>query len=291
MPPHSLVETDTGRFAYVERGGRTAPLVLCLHGFPDHAPSFVPVMDQLAAAGYRAVAPWMRGYFPSVLDGAFDADHLGADVIALASALAPGGPVSLVGHDWGAVATYAALLASPDRFRCAVTMSVPHPRAFLHNMARAPGQVLRSWYMFFFQVPRVAERVVEARHLALIRRLWKVWSPGYELSPAAFRELERCLGHSLPAPLAYYRAMFRPDRAARQRLRDVDAMTIRVPVRYLHGDGDGCISASMGRGQERYFGEAFDSELVRCAGHFLQLEQPSHVARRIAEWLDRWHPV
>ena len=85
----------------------------------------------------------MRGYFPSVLAGPYDGNTIAKDVIALADALSPNAPISLVGHDWGAVVSYPALAAAPERFRCAVTMSVPHPRAFIANLARTPRQLLR----------------------------------------------------------------------------------------------------------------------------------------------------
>ena len=289
MPPHSLVETDTGRFAYLERGDADAPLVLCLHGFPDHPLSYVAVMDELAAAGLRAVAPWMRGYAPSVVEGPYDPDTIAADVIGLADALSPNRPVALVGHDWGAAATYLAAIAAPHRIRCAVTMSVPHPIAFVRNLLKHPAQVRRSWYMLFFQLPRIPERAVPARQLALIRRLWRTWSPDYQLPAAMWDALERCLRDSLPAPLEYYRAAFRPDRDARRRMREPGAMDVHIPVRYLHGDRDGCVGAEMARGQERLFRSDYDMEVLAGAGHFLQLERPTEVAERIIAWLDA-HP-
>src|SRR5689334_17801857 len=134
----SLGERDTiryaalphGRVAYYEQGDRGAPLAVLAHGFPDFPKTFFPLMDRLTAAGYRCVAPFLRGYVPSTVEGPFHAARLGDDLAELSNALSPGAPPLLVGHDWGAVATYAVLERRPASFRRAVTLAVPHVAAF-----------------------------------------------------------------------------------------------------------------------------------------------------------------
>jgi pimeloyl-ACP methyl ester carboxylesterase len=212
------LDATTGSFQALAAGPKDAPLVLVLHGFPDAPPTFAPLLGELAARGFRAVAPWARGYAPSDLEGPYDVETLANDVLALCDELAPDGEhVHLVGHDWGAVVTYTACGLAPGRFGASVALSVPHPLAFLRATTRT-AQVLRSWYMFFFQLPG-AERLAAARDFTLIDRLWRTWSPGYVL-PAALRdEVFGCLRASWPAPLLYYRAMFRPFGEAMRRLR------------------------------------------------------------------------
>lgn len=272
------------RFAHIERGDAGAPVVLCLHGFPDHAPSFEPLLDRLAAAGYRAVAPWMRGYAPSPVDGPYDTDQLARDVIEMAGDFSPAAPVHLVGHDWGAVATYAALLAAPERFRRAVAMSVPRLPTLFRALLRDRAQRRRSWYIYFFQLPLVPELVLPRDDFALVDRLWRTWSPGFELPDADRAALHACLAASMPAPIAYYRAMTRPLRAAPARLRPpTDAIT--VPTLYLTGERDGCIGPEVGRGQERFFAGPFASRVLPDVGHFMQLENPDAVAGHIIDWL------
>jgi pimeloyl-ACP methyl ester carboxylesterase len=95
---------QVGPFAALAAGPPDGELVLCLHGFPDHAPSFEALLEELSQAGRRAVAPWMRGYAPSTLEGPFDLTQLASDALAIAESLSPKRPVSLVGHDWGALA-------------------------------------------------------------------------------------------------------------------------------------------------------------------------------------------
>ena len=281
-----LLETATGPFAYLAEGALDAPVVLCLHGFPDHAPSFGPLMSHLAAAGYRAVAPWMRGYAPSTPRGPYHVDQLADDVVAIAAELSPLQPVRVLGHDWGAVATYQALSKAPERFAAAVTLSVPHPLAFVDNLRRQPAQLRRSWYMFFFQLPALPEQVVPRRDFAFVDRLWRAWSPALRLDPNDMAALKQCLTASMPAPIEYYRAMAQPPRAARARARQAARRRIATPTLHLHGGDDGCISPDACRDQGRWFDGPFRSETICGVGHFMQLEAPAVIAAAAARWFD-----
>ncbi len=282
----AFVDTPAGRFAYLESGPSTGRLVVCLHGFPDHPESFAPLLQRFGAAGYRAVAPWMRGYAPSVLEGPYGADQLADDAVAIGRAL--GGPFALVGHDWGAAAAWVACARAPVDMACAVTMAVPHPLAFLRHVSRRPGQLRRSWYMAFFQLRGVAERVAARGDFALIDRLWRAWSPGFELDDASRRRLHECLAASMPAPLEYYRAL--PRSAALLRWLRAPERKVGVPVLHLHGERDGCVDPAATRGQRDHIDGPFECELIAGAGHFLHLEEPDQVARRALHWLRMYFP-
>ena len=156
-------------------------LALCLHGFPDDAGSMRPLLSRLAEAGLTAVAPYMRGYAPTdrAPDDDYSASALGADAVALAAALAEEFDTIdavLVGHDWGAVAAYAADWTDPEAFTRLVTIAVPP--GFDALLLQYPRQILRSWYMWFFQLPDVPERAIRWREFALLELLWGTWSPG-----------------------------------------------------------------------------------------------------------------
>lgn len=274
-----------GRFAYLAAGAEDGPLVVCLHGFPDHAESFAPLLARLADAGYRAVAPWMRGYAPSTLDGPYHGEQLADDALAIARALAGGRRFALVGHDWGALAVWSACARAPADLACAITMAVPHPVATARHLTRHASQLRKSWYMLFFQLPRAPERALARSDFALVDRLWRDWSPGFALEDGARRRLHACLAASLPAPIDYYRAVPRQLlalRAARGR--------IAIPVLHLHGADDGCIEPAAAAHQSRFMKGPFASQVIAGAGHFLQLERPDEVAARTLGWLRDHHP-
>src|SRR5205807_3317041 len=103
------------QFHYLEAG--SGPLVLCLHGFPDHARSFRFQLPALAKAGFRAVAPYLRGYAPTDVPeaGPYQSAALAKDAVALIDALSPKEPAFVFGHDWGALAAYGAAILAPNR--------------------------------------------------------------------------------------------------------------------------------------------------------------------------------
>ena len=135
----------------------------------------------LVAAGYRAVAPFQRGYAPTSVpaSGLFQSGVLGVDANALHEALGADGDAVIIGHDWGASGTYTAATLEPNRWRKVVAMAVPPgpaiAMAFLGNF----DQLKRSWYMFFFQHP-LSDHIVASNDMAFIDRLWTQWSPGYD---------------------------------------------------------------------------------------------------------------
>ena len=155
----------------------SAPLVLVLHGFPDTADSFRPLLKALAGAGLRAAAVYQRGYAPTEL--AADRDYsplmLGRDVLALIEHFGVE-KAWLVGHDWGAVAAYAAAAMRPDRVAGVVAASVPHLRRYLLRLSR--GQLRASRYMLRFQWPG-AERALARDGFAALDALVREWSPGW----------------------------------------------------------------------------------------------------------------
>ena len=275
-PDVLFVETSRGRFAALTDGPVGAPVVVCLHGFPDAPGTFRGLMAALAAAGFRAVAPWLRGYAPSPLTGEFGAPALGADLLALCAALHAD---RVVGHDWGALAVYAALSQAPTQLHAAVTMAVPELPVALGNLPHAPLQLWRSRYILLFQLPG-AEHWLRRHNFAYVDALWQRWSPALTPPAAHLGDVKETLLASGVAPLQHYRAMFRSLLARVPR-----AEQSPTPLLYLAGADDGCIGPELGRGQSARHRGRYAERIYPGAGHFLHLERPHEVATDVIAWL------
>ena len=173
MPPATIaIELDHVRLGALTWGSDDGPLAVLLHGFPDSAHTWRHLGPVLAEQGYRVVAPFTRGYAPSgvPIDGRSDVGALMDDAVGVHEALGGGADAVLVGHDWGGMTADALAAHRDSPFRRVVAMAVPPVSALpLRETARhVPGQVRRSWYMAFNQLPVLPERSLDR----LVPRLW-----------------------------------------------------------------------------------------------------------------------
>jgi pimeloyl-ACP methyl ester carboxylesterase len=278
-------------FTYLHAGPPDGTLALCLHGFPDHAPTYTALLGELAAAGFHAVAPWMRGYHPTTLapDGNYQIASLALDAIGLADALVGDGPAVLVGHDWGAIASYTAVAHAPARFERLATMAVPHAAAVGAHIFE-PAQLKRSWYQFFFQMG-VSDAVVPMNDYTVIDTLWADWSPGFTPDPAFMRDLKQTFDAPgcLSAALDYYRFTFgaKESDPALEAVGAGFTQPTPVPTLYLHGTDDGVMGAEIVVEEELrpFFPAGLELVMVPGTGHFLHLEEPALVNGRIVSFL------
>ncbi|MBC6461700.1 alpha/beta fold hydrolase [Actinomadura sp. HBU206391] len=272
-------------FGYLAEGPSDGPLALCLHGFPDSARTWRHLLPVLADAGFRAVAPFMRGYAPTSVpgDGAYQTGALAADANALHEALGGGPDAVLIGHDWGAAAAYGAAAMEPGRWRRVVTMALPPLDSMLTSFFDYE-QLRRSFYIFLFQTP-LAEMSLNR---SFVEGLWRDWSPGYDATEDVAHAME-CLSspEHVAAAIGYYRAMLDPSRHVEAYAAQQQAAS-RIgerPVLYLHGADDGCLGADLIKDAERHLPPGSRTALVPAAGHFLQLERPDAVNARVLGWL------
>jgi pimeloyl-ACP methyl ester carboxylesterase len=275
-------------FAYLSARD-SGPLALCLHGFPDTGHTWRHLLPALAAAGFRAVAPFMRGYAPTSVpaDGRYQTGALALDANALHDALGGDDAAVIIGHDWGAVAAGGAASLEPARWSKVVTLAVPPGGAFGRAFVANTDQLKRSWYMFFFQLP-LADFVVANEDLAFIDMIWRDWSPGYDGADdvALVKESLRDPAN-LAAALGYYRATFgtTPHDPA---LADAQAAIGGVPPQpqlYLHGRNDGCVGVEVAEDARNDAGDRVTIEIIDGVGHFLHVERPDEVNARILEFL------
>jgi pimeloyl-ACP methyl ester carboxylesterase len=269
--------------------GSDGPLALLLHGFPDSAHTWRHLLPRLAEAGFRAVAPWLRGYAPTSVDpeGRYQNGACVMDAIALHEALGGDGDAVIVGHDWGALIATGAAVLEPDRWRRIVTMAVP-PSGSVAAAFFTYAQLHRSWYMFFFQHP-LSDVAVGMNDLEFIEHLWEDWSPGYDATEDLPHVKDALRDPAnLAAALGYYRATIGgvglvPELQAAQ---DAVSGTPPQPHLYLHGRTDGCMGAEVAATASAFMtSPGSEAVIVEGAGHFLQLERPDEVNDRIVTFL------
>lgn len=269
-----LVPTDRGAFGVRRAGPPDAPLVLCVHGFPDDASTWDGLAPALVAEGYQAAAVYLRGYSPSPLTGSLALDDLVQDLVAVRDALAPDRPAYLVGHDYGAQLGYALLARHGSRFAAAALLAGAHPTAIARNTRRYPRQLWLSRYIVFFQLGRLADAAFARNDFAAVDRLWRRWSPGFRGSAAHLAEVKNTLRRSMPAPVAMYRAGGF----------GIGAGPIAVPTLYVSGGDDGCALPGLADGQDQLFTAAYRALIWPGVGHFPHLERPEATAAEIVGW-------
>jgi pimeloyl-ACP methyl ester carboxylesterase len=276
-----FVRANDIEFAILEAGA--GPLALCLHGFPDSAHTWRHLLPRLAEAGFRAVAPFTRGYAPTGIpaDGAYQIRALVSDAMALHETLGGDGNAVLIGHDWGAETAYAAAAVAPDRWRRVVTLGVP-PAGLDAALLSDYDQLKRFFYIFMFRdTPGLAEAAVAADGMSFIDKLWRDWSPGFDPGEHLERVKDSLRNPAnLAAAIGYYRAVGLAE--AEEQATGVPAAK---PVLYLHGADDGCISADLARGAQTLLPPGSRMIVIEGAGHFPQLEKPDEVNGHILEWL------
>ena len=279
----SYADLGEVRLHYVEAG--EGPLVVLLHGFPDFWYSWRKQIRELAAAGLRVVAPDMRGYNLSTKPdgvGAYAIDRLTNDVRELVEHLGAK-RASVVGHDWGGIVGWFFAMdhaASLDRL---AIVNVPHPGRFL-DMAKSPLQVMRSWYVAFFQVPALPEALMSAADFAALRRTFRTEPSAREAfddeDVEVYVEAAR-QAKNLRGPINYYRALSRRNPLE---LRRENRRPIEHEVLILWGEQDAVLRPEFAEPDPELVPHA---RVVRFpdAGHWVHVEEPERVNRELIAFL------
>lgn len=263
-----FVDANGLRFAYLEDG--SGPLVLMLHGFPDTAHTWDDLRPRIAASGYRAVSPYMRGYHPSAIPSADpDQETLARDPLALIEALGARDAV-VIGHDWGASAAYGAAAIGPQQVKKLVVIGIPHPAALKPSLKKLWG----ARHFAAYKLPWAANRFAR-NDFAALPVIYRRWSPTWTPDPREFDAVRASFSHpaSLNAAFGYYRKLS-PIPSASLKAR------ITVPVVAFAGLDDPIVEPSDYRRAARMFDNEYIVEEVR-GGHFMHREHPEAFAARL----------
>lgn len=282
---HEHVEANGLRFHVVTAG--EGPLVLLLHGFPQFWYAWRRQIPALARR-FKVVAPDLRGYGdsdkpPRVAD--YTTHVLAADVAALVGAL--GYPKAhVVGHDWGGGVAWTAAIEQPQVVDRLAILNCPHPAAFARALRSNPRQLLRSWYMFFFQLPAVPELAFQLGGTRLVERAFRGWSVRKDTFDdedlRQYREAMRKPG-ALTAAINYYRAAFR-DFGALRALASAPPKIVS-PTLLIWGEEDAALGKELTYGMDALFAGPFRIEYVPRCSHWVNEEQPELVNLWLEEFL------
>jgi pimeloyl-ACP methyl ester carboxylesterase len=283
---HRDVSANGTRFHVAEAG--SGQLVLLLHGWPQHWWAWRHQLVALADAGFRAVAPDLRGFGASDKPPrGYDAYTLTADIAGLVRALGERDAV-VVGHDWGGTLAWCAAALHPEVVRRLVVLSAAHPVRHRDQVLADPrGQLRASGWVAGVQLPLRPERALVADDAARVERLLSRWGgPGYpdqesarvyraamQVPGVAHCSLEhyRWLVRSIAKPTGYrfFKRMHQP---------------VAAPVLQLHGALDSCVLPRTALGSGRYVRGAYEWRLLDGVGHFLPEEAPEVVTGEVVRW-------
>ena len=278
----SFITTNGVRLHVVSSGKSDGPLVVLLHGFPEHWRSWQHQIPVLADAGYYVVAPDQRGYNlsdkpPRVRD--YSLDELTRDIDGLIAALGRSDAI-IVGHDWGGAVAYRFAMDYPARTRKLVVMNAPHPVTMAREL-KTFSQARKSWYIGYFQIPWLPETVFK-----LAPDYWaRVFFRGAAVNKQAFSDEDlRSMAQAgaqpgaMRAMINWYRAIVRfPPKSPEKK--------IAAPTLIIWAEDDVALGKRLTVGMEPWFSPDFRIEYIPHCGHWVQNEAAARVNQLLLEFL------
>ena len=279
---HSTVETNGVRLHVVTAGPDDGDPVVLLHGFPEFWYAWHHQIPALAEAGYRVVAPDLRGYNcsekPSGVD-AYHLDELVGDVAGLVNHY-DGSSAHIVGHDWGGLLAWQTAIDRPGVVDRLAVLNAPHPSAYERAIRTSLTQLRKSWYVFYFQLPILPELGLGWNDFALLDRLLGDGT----VRPDAFtdRDIERykralARPGARTAALNYYRALARRNARLTLTRGGVGDLPVRVSTLLVWGEQDEALDISLTEGLEEWVPDLRVERLPE-ASHWVQFDAPDRVA-------------
>jgi epoxide hydrolase 4 len=279
---HTFIETNGIRLHVVTAGDPSGKPVILLHGFPEFWYGWRHQIPALVQAGFHVIIPDQRGYALSDKPKgvrSYRTQKLGQDLIGLLAYFGVD-KVGLVGHDWGAAVAWEVAIGFPERIDRLAVLNVPHPAVMLMTLRTSLHQILKSWYIGFFQIPAFPEWLLGVNHCALIARLLISSGKPGTFSPSDLIEYKKAWTQpgALTAMLNWYRAVVQFPATQRKNPR------VNIPTLILWGQQDVALSAEMA---QRSLAFCEDGRLVyfENATHWVQRDEADEVNRQLVGFL------
>lgn len=284
--------TDLLNIAYLEQGRDTAPVVLLLHGWPDDATTWSNVLPQLMAAGYRVIAPWLRGFGKTVFHKAGtsrtgNSGILALDAIALMDALKIE-KFSVVGHDWGANIAESLAVGWPDRIKQIALLATP-PR--LGGTPTPPFKHAQLEWYHWFQATKRGQQAVKTDPIGFAHIMWENWSPKGWFNEATFNQVAESWKNEdfVAVTLHSYQSRWdeaEPDTKSVELEKEVKSTkTLSLPALYIQGEADGVNPLYTGEDVHQKFTGRFDRIVMPGVGHFPSREAPDLLSGYLIQFL------
>jgi pimeloyl-ACP methyl ester carboxylesterase len=285
--------TATLDIAYEESGPADGRPAILLHGFPDDIHAYDDVAPPLAAAGWRVIVPYLRGYGPTrfrdpATPRSGQQAALGHDLLGLMDALDLK-QAMLAGYDWGGRAACIVAALWPDRVSGLVSVggyNIQHVATA--NQPASPDAEYRYWYQWYFHTER-GRAGLAANRRPLCRLLWQLWSPNYRFDEATYERSAAAFDNPdfVDVVIQSYRVRY-AKAPADPAFDEIEARlaarpTIAVPTIVLHGEADGVGPPGQSVGHARHFTARYERRVIPVAGHFLPREAPQAVVEAIRE--------
>ena len=290
---HKIARTPILDIAYTEAGPQDGPPVILLHGFPDDIHAYDGAAGPLAAAGWRVLVPWLRGYGPTrflsdVTPRSGEQAALGKDLLDFMDALAIPQAV-LGGYDWGGRAACVVAALWPER--CRALMSINGYNIQNIAIALTPAsadQEMRHWYQWYFNTARGIAGLTAKRH-EICKLLWHTWSPNWSFTDYHYDRTAESFNNSDFVDVVIQSYRHRHQNAPGDpALRDIEARLaaqpeITVPAIVLHGEADGVGPVDSSAGHAAFFTHSYERRVIPVAGHFLPNEAPDSIIQAVMD--------
>lgn len=279
---HLFMHTNGITLHVVAAGPEDGPLVILLHGFPEFWYGWRAQIPALAMAGYRVLAPDLRGYNLSDKPAGLAAYRPEVLVEDIAGLIAAAGreQANIIGHDWGGAVAWWLVLARPERVHKAVMINIPHPTVFARQLRTDQEQQRKSWYMAFFQLPGLPEALLGSNNAQAMSAALKGSSRPGTFREADLEQYRRAWSRpgATMAMLNYYRAVAR---FSQPRFHDE---RVHIPLQIIWGRHDPFLKHEMAAKSVDMCDDG-RLQLIAEATHWVQHEFPGRVNNTILSFL------